>query len=264
MSKSKFHVVAGLPRSGSTLLCNILNQRDDTYASSTSSLPAACVGLAQLFSSTAEETSRLANIQNTEEHHKYILKNLMHSWHDTEMPVVFDKGRGWAKHNLLLQSASPESAMIVLVRDPRDVFASTERRNRETGIYNSGTHLDETASKMLSPEGLIGGPISFVEDLLARQMPNVLFVPYNQLASAPQHAMSVIETHCSLTPFDYDFLNVEASATDLDALYRGKFPHTGAGEVKPSASDWRQVLPEELGTKIINRWPLYCSTFGFR
>jgi len=259
-----FNVITGLPRSGSTLLCNLLNQRPDTYASSTSALPQVANGIATVLTNSPEETSRLENIPGTDDHHVRIVRNLIEGWHDTDKPVVFDKSRGWARNALLLHSAIPDAGIIVTVRDPREVLASIERRNRETGVYEPGGDLFARCNTQVAENGLVGGPIGGVEDLIRRKLPNVEFVTYDQFVAAPARTMATIEKVCGLEPHEYDFDNVESTATDADVVYRNKFPHKGSGPVKPVESGWSDVIPDDIAKGTLARWPLFCSTFGYR
>ena len=256
------HVVTGLPRSGSTLLCNILNQRSDTFASSTSSLCEALVGLSKLLSENPTETSRLANIPGTAEHHVKIGRSLAESWHDTDAPVVFDKSRVWAESAVMLRSVIPDSGIVVLVRDPRDVLASIERRHRQTGLYG-GNDLFASCSSHMSEDGLVGGPIKGVEDLMRRNLPNVAFVQYENLACDPARAMRAVEATCGLEAHEYNFDAVESTSTDLDVLYRGKFPHEGSGRVEQRKSNWSDVIPQDIATATVQRWPFFCRSFGY-
>lgn len=259
----KFHVVTGLPRSGSTLLTNILNQRPDTYASSTSVLPAALRSLSEILSNSPEETSRLENIPGTAKHHVEIGRSLLQSWHDTNAQVVFDKSRGWTQLALMLRSIVPDAGMIVTVRDPRDILASIERQNAKTAMYKIGKTLFDECNKHVAEDGIVGAPIKGVEDLIRRNLPNVYFVDYQALCSSPATVMAKIEATCQLEPHQYSFDNVESLATDLDSIYRNKFPHDASGPVVASAADWREVISDDIAKGTLDRWPLFCRTFGY-
>ena len=60
-ASKKINVICGLPRSGSTLLCNILNQNPDFHASSTSPLAQTLGALSQFLSTSPEVKSDLYN-----------------------------------------------------------------------------------------------------------------------------------------------------------------------------------------------------------
>ena len=258
-----FHVITGLPRSGSTLLCNILNQRSDSFASSTSALPAALSSISTLLSNSPEETSRLANIAGTEENHLRIGRSLIETWHDTDAINIFDKSRGWSSQSLMLRSVAPESGIIVTVRDPRNILASIERQNAKTGLYNTGKSLFEICSKHVSDEGLIGAPIKGIEDLIRRNIPNVCFVEYEKLCSNPSEILRNIELVCKLEPHVYDFNNVESLATDLDVLYRNKYLHQTSSKVETSYSDWKDTISDDIANGTIERWPFFSKTFNY-
>lgn len=259
-----FHTVAGLPRSGSTLLCNLLNQRPDTRVSSTSALPTVLRNVSEVLTNSPEVTSDLATDPDAAERSVRVLRGIIDSWHATRTEdIVIDKSRGWAQAALLLQRVVPDAAMIVTIRDPREVFASVERQHRRTAEYASTDTIFARADTMMSPEGLIGGPIQHVEDLVRRRLPRVLFLAYTALAADPVGSMRRVDAAFGLDEFGYDTVNVESTATDLDVLYRNKFPHDGSGPVEERQAGWGDVMNDELAGLIAGRWPFFMQTFGF-
>lgn len=258
----QLHVVAGLPRSGSTLLCNLLAQRPELQVSSTSALPALLGGISQLLTNSPEVTSDLLNVEGATARPTRILRAAAEAWHDTD-GIVIDKSRGWAPNAVILQRVFPEAVMLIPVRDPREVFASVERQHRRSGEYGPHELMYEKASAMLSPEGLIGAPIRWCEDLVRRQLGRVLFINYHALTVSPDTMMTRVDRALSLEKFDYDFENVENQATDADALYRFKYPHDGEGPVRENGSGWTDVIDEGTANAIAGRWPFYMQTFGF-
>lgn len=264
----RFAVIAGLPRAGSTLLCNLLAQRDDVHVGSTSALPIALGGLSQLFTNSPEITSDLLNIPGTRDRNVNVMRAVIEAWHpDAGERLVIDKSRGWGPLHLLLMRVVPDARMVITVRHPCDVYESVERQHRASAEYGPHEPLMEKASQMFSPEGLIGGPISAVEDMLRRQpigddgSPAALMLMYETLAASPQTAMTTVEQHLGLEAFEYNFRDVQSSATDADALYRFKFPHDGSGKVQPQPSEG--LVPPELQRLIAERWPFFHSAFGY-
>lgn len=259
-----FHVIAGLPRSGSTLLCNLLAQRPETHVSSTSALPRALLGMSQLFTQSPEVTSDLLNVPGTQERPARVMRSIVESWYsDVEADVVVDKSRGWGQSALLLGRLLPEAVILVTVRDPREVIASIERQHRATAEYGSHDSFESRNQQMLSAEGLVGGPIAWCEDMIRRKLPNVKFVRYTSLVADTRHEMRDIDRRLGLEEFDYDINDVVSVATDADALYRFKYPHDGSGQVAARGADWSDVMSDETAQRIVQAWPLYSSTFGF-
>jgi sulfotransferase len=260
--------LAGLPRSGSTLLCNLLAQRDDVTVSSTSGLPGALAKMSEFLTNSPEVTSDLIGLPEARERNVSVLRGIVNNWHPDDGRLVVDKSRGWGWSYLLLQRLYPDARMVAAVRHPRDVFASIEKQHRATAEYGPHEPLWDKANVMFSQGGMIGGPIAAVEDMIRRRpftqsgIPFVFFAVYEGFTAAPDVAMRGIDKHLGLEPFDYDFDKVVSVATDADALYRFKFPHDGSGQVEQRPVD-ADLVPDDLAAQIKGRWPLFHQTFGY-
>ena len=258
-------VIAGLPRSGSTLLCNLLAQHPDVYVSSTSALPTVLNQVTGIFNNSPEVTSDLIAAEDeTRNRSLAVLRGIIDNWYVGHDGLVIDKSRGWGPIALLLKRLMPDAPIIVTVRDPREVFASVEKQHRASAEY--GPHdktMFERADEMLSPNGLIGGPIRWTEDLMRRRPPGLSIVSYDWLTNQTSHVMASLAEELGLDPHDHDLVNVESTATDADALYRFKYPHDGSGPVQQRELDWRDVIGDDLAQKILARWPFYASSLGY-
>lgn len=260
------HVLAGLPRSGSTLLGNVLAQHPDVHVSGTSALPLCIEAVVNVLSNSPEVQSDLAKVPGAYERYVAAMRGLVDGWYAAQPEAhVVDKGRGWILQRALLDQLSPGGAMIVCVRDPRDVLASIERQNRRTAAFNSpvARTIYEACELLMVKEGMVGGPMRFVEDLIRRGSKGVVFVPYESFVSNPTLWLDRIHKTMGVEPFEHDLDNVVNVATDLDALYRNKYPHDGSGAIKPTGHDWRDTLDADLAVKVAGLFPLYMSTFGY-
>lgn len=260
------HVLAGLPRSGSTLVCNILNQHPDVWASSTSALPNILLAMSQVMSSSPEVTADHANIPEALDRDVAAARAVVEAWYSYRPErVVVDKSRMWSHQTVMLRSILPDAAAVVMVRDPREVLASIERQHRATGLYQAqGEHLlGPRCRQLLDPEGMVGSAINGVENMIRSRFSNVLFVDHAALIAVPSVWMSKIETTLGIDAHDWDVDNVDNVSTDLDPLYRGKFPHSGEGAVSERSGHWSELIPEEIAKATIEMWPLYCGTFGY-
>lgn len=240
------HALAGLPRSGSTLVANILNQHPDVHVTGTSPLFDAIDAVAGALSRAPETRGDLVNVPDSYDRYLGAVRALGDAWWgDRPEPHVVDKSRGWLMQPLLLRQLWPDSALIVCVRDPRDVVASIERQHRRTALFRSplARTLAETVEVLMRPDGMVGGACRFVEDLLRRKI-DVVWVRYESFVVDPSPTLAAINRALGVDPFRYDVENVENVATDLDAFTLHKFPHDAAGAVRPTGRDWRDVLPE--------------------
>lgn len=259
------HALAGLPRSGTTLLGNLLAQHPDMHVSGTSVLAQSIEAVAAVLSTEPEVQSDLANVPGAYDRYLTALRGLMTGWYsDRSEPVLIDKGRGWIKHRALLDQLDPTMRLIACVRDPRDVVASIERQHRATALFNSplAPTIHDEADLLMRVDGMVGGPMRWIEDIVRRNLP-VEWVRYETFVRDPATTIERLATALSLDAFTFDFENVENQASDLDALYRNKYPHDGSGPIKPSGRSWQDTLDPELAAKIASVYPLYMQTFGY-
>jgi sulfotransferase len=183
-------------------------------------------------------------------------------------PVVFDKGRLWANHAVLMRDVLPDSVIVVTVRDPRDIVASMERQHRKTGIFRSHNGIPDLhsfASQVMSPQGSVGLFIAGIQDLVQRQLPRVVFVRFENLLAHPQGVIDSIYAALGEAPYTHDYSNVENVAPDVDAVYRYKFPHDGSGAISPArAGSWKGTIPPGIAGQIAGAWPMFMQAFGYQ
>lgn len=266
-----FHVVTGLPRSGSTLLCNILNQNPDFYASSTSPLPFLLSGLVHAWSNSVEVKGLLeVHREETETRIQACAQGLLYNWYECKtVKTVFDKSRMWSGNLLMLQKVIPSAKMIVCVRNLVDTFASVEKQHTKNPLLDEAENVNDKsifnrADKMFGPDGLIGTPIIGIEDLIRRDSSGVIFVQYETFTRQPDMVMERIYAELGETPFKHDFDNVVNTSEDPDGLYLYKFPHEGSGKVAPhDPNEWKKYISPDLKDTITNRFPDYNKFFNY-
>jgi len=143
---------SSLPRSGSTLISNLIAQNPEFYATPTS-------GLSDLVLSAKNSYAHSQAIlsQDKEAMEKAFLgfcRAGMQGFFNNLTPKEFivDKSRDWGIHYNLLNLLYPEPKIICMVRDVRAVYASMEKNfrknpHKESHIQNApqliGTTLDK-------------------------------------------------------------------------------------------------------------------------
>ena len=267
----KLNAITGLPRAGSTLLCNILNQNPRFWATSTSPLPGILNGMVHNISNAVEVKSLLEKKKvETEQRITDSIQAFVETWYKQESrEIIFDKSRAWSLNSLSLKKLYPDSKLIVMVRDLRNVFASIEKQHRKNPLLDDAQNaiqktVFDRANRMFSEQGLIGGPILGIEDLIRRKPPGVVYVQYESMAADPNGVFEKIYTELDETLFEHDFENIENTAEDPDGFYLHKFPHTGSGKVEASdPNEWRQYFSPDLANTIMNRFQDYNRFFGY-
>lgn len=260
------NVVTGLPRSGSTLLCNILNQNPKIYASSTEILAGGVRALTTAFSENPSTISCLINEQLLHEKIRKCVRQLCLDWHkDKNKEIIYNKDRLWASMGLIYNNVFPEGKMIVTCRDLRDIYASLEKQHRQNPLLHGTAYLGsqdvrDRASQMCSEQGLIGACVKGIEDLMRRRLSNVIFIRYEDLVKKPKETMKLIDDS-----FEYQFDDIVNTAEDIDEVYQNKFPHRGCGKLTDQSVDmWKNIIDDELAQEIYNHFPYYNKILRYK
>ena len=267
----KFNAICGLPRSGSTLLCNVLNQNPRFYASSTSCLARSIRSLSNVWTASPEIKSDLiVDKTATDERMARSTRALIESWYaDRNAEVVFDKDRHWNHSIPLLQHLYPDAVAIVCVRDLRSIFASVEKRHSENPLLEGIDSPNETtklarADRMFSPNGMIGQNITGIEDIIRRKPNNVLIFQYETFVRQPQLIIDRIYSLLGEEAYEHDFDNVKSTATDQDALYLNKFPHDSAGKIEAKDDNWAEHVPQDIAGLIMQKFSGFNRVLGYQ
>ena len=274
------HVIAGLPRSGSTAWCNILNQNPAFHASSTSPLPRLWASFIQILSTSPEVKGDMArNREKAEAGIKAELQALCRDHHGEHAGLVlFNKSRDWSFHLLDLFSVDPEAKAIITVRDLPGVVGSIEKQHRDSAYFNEagaliGKTLRFKVKAMMSAEGVVGQPLLGIRDIIDRrldedvgdQKARVKFVKLESFSRAPKSTLARIYDFLDIPPFEHDFENIESTAEDPDWLYNWKFPHDGSGKVVATDNDeWRKFFTDEIESLIIRDPGLHPGSYDYR
>ena len=97
----RIHYIGGLPRSGSTLLTNILLQNPKFATTATSSL-------LDFLLQVRDNWNKLEGHKVYEEgQDKWaVIRAIMQNYHKTDKEVIFDKNRGWSTHIEFIEKAT--------------------------------------------------------------------------------------------------------------------------------------------------------------
>ena len=218
-----YHFMAGLPRSGSTVLSAILNQNPQVYASPQTDL------LQMLY--TLE-----SNIPGYESFRAGLLHqsyaSVMHGLADTfyshiDKPVVIDKNRGWGtpyNFNELSPYVNVEGKVILTMRPILEVLASfvkiskeSQKITKQLQYLNSNlwvsSYRDETdalVENLMIPNGELDRAIFSVANLIKNHRERVHIVWFDDLLDNPDSTLDAIHKFLGLNNFDYNFNKIEA------------------------------------------------------
>jgi len=249
------HFLAGLPRSGSTLLMNILAQNPDIHPTTTSPLPEALV--------RARNSWQDIGAYSANPDHRArdgALKGLLQGYYaHVEEPVVIDKHRGWPSHIELLEHLTQcDVKIICTVRCIVDILSSMEKLYRANKAVRRPEGEGQAAGQYLSVKGranvwmgevgVIGSAYLNMQDACARGYRDRLhFVEYGNLTKFPDKTLKKVYKFLGMEPYDsHDFVNVEQTTQENDYFHGFEDLHTIRPTVAHQHSDATEVLGEEL------------------
>jgi len=245
----KFHFLNGMPRSGSTLLANILNQNPRFFATPTSGI---CPLMLQVNAAWPMIPELRASASPAVK--SSVLLSMLHGaylWQE-ERPVIIDKSRGWVCAFELLETIlGRKPKLIVTVRDLPSILASCEKLfRRELANPEStarwGSNMETIEGRLAhwsSADQLVGGAYNRIRDCVRRgHRASMHFVDFDDLTNAPYDTLKRIYEFLDEPGFNHDFENVEQTTHEKDSEHGFTDLHTIRRTVKPVKLDYKTIL----------------------
>jgi sulfotransferase len=248
-----YNFISGMPRSGSTLLCNVLAQNPDIEATATSGI------LDVLFSirngwNEHIEFKAMDSLQRDVKLLNVLRSVLCGYFEDVNKPYIFDKSRGWLAYIEMAEAILQRPIKILVpVRDIRDILASFEKLWRDNAATSQMKLEQEKYFDYQSVEGrcraLVEGsaPVGLaynrIKDAIHRGYRHYMhFVRYEQLTSNPEKTMHKVYDFLEIPYFEHDFQNVVQVTVEDDSVHGYKDLHTIRPVVTPQAPKWPLFL----------------------
>jgi sulfotransferase len=214
----KFIGLAGLPRSGSTLLSAILGQNPDIHAEGNS---AVC----QLMWSTQESCLGLAHEQLSANKRIHTQRELCASipatyYKHISNRIVIDKCRAWhipANLQMLYEYTTQDPRIIVLERPLAEIVRSFIHLHK---INNQLTNQAWLERKLLDDESdPITGPYKFLSWAKSNNHGNFLFIKYDEILHETEQVLDKIYDFIDEPRFTHDLTNIQPKFVEDDNVY---------------------------------------------
>jgi len=233
-----FVAVTGLPRSGSTLVCQLLSQHPDIHCEGNSS--ALCNVLLNVRRTVSDDQFFLAQLDRSFEssyaHLSSAMRGFLHGWNrDCHKAAIVDKNRAWLHAVEFLLHIEPNAKLVVCLRELGQIYGSIEAQHQRTILVDFADHLADLdrfgrADTLFAKDKVVGAPLVSlyaVQDLSKAVQDRLLFLHFEDLIERPAACMSDLYTWLGLQPFDIDPAKLmPMGPQESDSHYRMKFPHT--------------------------------------
>lgn len=227
--------VTGLPRAGSTLLCQLLAEHPDIECDRMSSpLLAALQTLRGHLSDNEFLLARLdGQFDPTYQRLQRASRAFAAAWWETDRPIAIDKHRGWLSQLELALELDPQARMLVCVRELGQVLGSIEDQHRRTVWLDFPDDLANLspyarAEALFAPAGVVGGPlraIQGVQDRSPQEQQRCFFVVFEHLIQDPAAVMAEIFAWLEVSPQAIDPQHLTVESHEADSYYRFKYRH---------------------------------------
>ncbi len=255
---AKFVGVTGLPRAGSTLLCQLLAQHPGVHCEGNSSpLCNTLLGIRRLVSDDTFFLSQLdRSFDSSYAHLASAMRGFLRGWyHDCGERVVIDKNRAWLHAIELLLHIEPEARLIVCLRELGQIYGSIEAQHQRTILVDFIDHLADydrfgRADMLFAKDKAIGAPLislRAVPDLPAAVQQRLYFLRFEDLIERPAACLSHITSWLGLPLVEIDFGNLSVGIRESDSHYHMKYLHERSERMSTPS---RHEIPPRIQAQI--------------
>ena len=268
----KLFFQSSLPRSGSTLLQNILAQNPDIYATPTSGVLELWYAARENYSTSPEFIAQDKDVMKKA--FLSFLKEGTFGYYNaiTDKKYVVDKSRGHGIHYDFINTFYPNPKVICMIRDLRDIFASMEgnfRKNPEksSGIINwaqmSGTTVPKRVDIWAQSQP-VGLAIERLQEVIRfGNDAKILFIKYEDLCLRPDTEMIRIYQYLDIPYYKHNFDYIEQVTKEDDEVYGAFGDHVIRNELKLTPSKAKTLLGKQVCDWIYDNYRWFYEQFKY-
>jgi sulfotransferase len=258
-NERRIYFLTGLPRSGSTLLANILAQHPEFHVTTTS-------GIVDMLVQVRNAWDRLREFQAmerrvSEQVKRNVLSAMLQGYFaHVEQPICIDKNRRWPEYLEMaaeLVGGRDRLKVLVTVRDLRDVLASFEILYRKTSALGQLPLEADRGAKfktalgrlevLMEDERAVGRPYHGIRDAVTRGWKDRMhFIDYDDLTRKPAETLRRVYRFLGEKDHAHDFAHVEQVTIEDDFPYGLRDLHVIRPRVEPQAPSWPKVFDEAV------------------
>lgn len=238
MMTPQFVGVTGLPRAGSTLLCQLLAQHPEIQCEGNSSpMCNLLLGIRRMVSDDQFFLSQLdRSFEKSYAHLAGAMQGFLRGWnHDCSKKVVVDKNRAWLHAIELLLKIEPQAKLIVCLRELGQIYGSIEAQHQRTILVDFIDHLADCdrfgrADMLFAKDKAIGAPLISLHAVLDLPKPvqeRLYFLRFEDLVDRPVACMSHLYAWLGLSSFEVNPEKLlSMGPPESDSHYHMKYLHT--------------------------------------
>lgn len=271
---SKLIPFCGLPRSGSTLLCNVIGQHPDVTLSADSALPDLLITVLDQAQKSIQESQYDADLSYKlyENFIDYGTKSWINNLSSTKF--YLDKSRAWSEIFNLVFTLYPDTKIIFTIRDLRGVYLSFDKLSSK-GVFSNGLSsyydefqdfdkdfLDERIDYFLKGD-MVKKHLSRLKeivDLDRSYLDRIKIIRYEDFMENPNKILYEISNFLGLDSYNFDLDNI-SQINYKDTFYLPYGYHKIKKSLTPSIPNYDDKLRKSAQNKIFKDYRWYYSIF---
>lgn len=266
----KIFFQCSLPRVGSTLFQNLINQDPRFYASANN-------GLLNMITAARDNYTESAKfrVQEPDIMSKAFIgfcHGSMHGFYNaiTDKQYILDKSRGnFANYNMV-NNYYPGAKIICMVRNMPDIFASIEKlyrknQHKTNAIVNHAIMQGITTPQRVDlwHRSFIPMMEKFAQSIYEGNDKKMLFIKYESFCLNPEAEMKRFYEFLNIPAYTHNFINIPKTIKEDEEMYE----YTGLFNLRPMLqmrpSDAMNILGLDVYNWVMKKYQFYNDYFGY-
>jgi sulfotransferase len=270
---SKLIPMCGLPRTGSTLLVNVLGQNPKITISPDSLLGPLLANVQGFMGDTLNESQFKSD--QTYEMYKRFCVDGSYGWINSISNTEFyiDKCRSWGINIDLTFNLFSNIKLIFIIRDLRGIVSSLDSICRKTLLktsdyfydddfnYNENNLMENRVEKFFD-EDMINKPLLSIKELFEvkrEYLDQIKFVKYEDIINNTDKVLNQIYNFLEIDRYDHDLNNIQQGFYH-DCIFLPYGHHKIKSKITPKEQTFEK-LSDHIQEKIINKYEWYYNHF---
>jgi sulfotransferase len=266
---ARFVGVAGLPRAGSTLLCQLLGAHPQIDSEGHSS--PLCSTLLRLRHGISDDDFFLSQLdvdfERTYSHLSAATLGFVRGWYaHCDKAVVIDKNRAWLRNFEYLLHIEPDARLLVCVRELGQIYGSVEAQHQRTILIDFPDHTANhdrynRADALFAKDGVIGNPLralEAVQDLPVAVQQRIHLVTFERLMRDPLATMDEVYKWIGVDAHRFDPERLTVRPHESDSHYRHKYPHRQRASIQMPT---QHVVPVRIQKEVERTYSWFYDNF---
>ena len=253
--------MAGLPRSGSTLLKSILNQNPELHTEPVSPVMELMYWNDFYFT----DSEQYLGYPKPKSAHKIVSSNIEDYYFDIEKPIIIDHCRAWSNNIERLKTyITPNPKIICPVRNITEIltsFITMIRRNSDQVSFidqyliDKGLPItdDNRCEYLMSKDGIVEQALwAQAQAFIRGDQKYLLMVEYDDLIQKPNEVMKKIYEFLEIDFYSHNFEKIENTHREIDDQWYLKDMHHVRSKLEKKSSNPKNILSCNILNKYNN------------